>query len=117
MHRPMEMLSQFTGFCRRRSPRYSVLLTARVLTTAGSLQVTVRDLSLDGAMIQAPVDLPLNTSLLLHRGTLIVPATVMWREGRRVGLRFERKLSKQELYREVDRARCRPDEPLEACAA
>jgi hypothetical protein len=117
MNRPMEMLSEFSGLCRRRSPRYSVLLAARALTTTGSLRVTIRDLSLDGAMIQAPDGLATGTPLLLHRGSLVVPAIVVWRDGARAGLKFERRLSKQDLYRQVDRARCRPEEPLEACAA
>src|SRR3954452_18542196 len=103
---PMQMLSRLAAFCRRATPRYSVLLNARVLTTAGTLQVTIRDLSLEGAMVQGAIAPKVGCRLLLHRRSLVVPATVMWQTGSRAGLRFEQPLTDQQLYREVDRARC-----------
>jgi hypothetical protein len=114
---PMQMLSRLAAFCRRSSPRYSLLLNARVVTAAGTLQVTIRDLSLEGALIQGAVAPRIGCHLLLHRRTLVVPATVVWQEGSRAGLRFEQPLSEQQLYREVDRARCIGAGGLEAQAA
>jgi hypothetical protein len=114
---PMQMLSRLAAFCRRASPRYSVLLNARVLTAAGTLQVTIRDLSLEGAMIQGAVAPRVGCRLLLHRRSLVVPATVAWQTGSRAGLRFEQPLSEQQLYREVDRARCVGISELQATAA
>jgi hypothetical protein len=113
----MQMLSRLAAFCRRASPRYSVLLNARVLTAEGTLQVTIRDLSLEGGMIQGAVAPRVGCHLLLHRRTLVVPATVVWQDGSRAGLRFEQPLSEQQLYREVDRARCVGVADLEAQAA
>ena len=114
---PMQMLSKLAAFCRRATPRYSVLLNARVLTAAGTLQVTIRDLSLEGAQIQGAVAPRVGCRLLLHRRSLVVPATVVWQDGSRAGLRFEQPLSEQQLYREVDRARCIGPVELETAAA
>src|SRR3954468_1766604 len=114
---PMQMLTRLAAFCRRSSPRYSVLLTARAVTAAGTLQVTIRDLSLHGAMIQGAIAPRVGCRLLLHRRSLVVPATVVWQNGSRAGLQFEHPLSDQQLYREVDRARCIGGAELQATAA
>jgi hypothetical protein len=114
---PMQMLTRLAAFCRRASPRYSVLLNARAVTTAGTLQVTIRDLSLDGAMIQGAIAPRVGCRLLLHRRSLVVPATVVWQNGDRAGLQFDQPLSEQQLFREVDRARCVVPDALQATAA
>ena len=113
----MQMLSRLAAFCRRSSPRYAVLLNARAVTAAGTLQVTIRDLSLEGAMIQGATAPRTGCRLLLHRRSLVVPATVVWQSGNRAGLRFEQPLSEQQLYREVDRTRCVGGRALQADAA
>ena len=117
MTAPIQILTKLAAFCRRASPRYTVLLNARVLTAAGTLQVTIRDLSLEGAMIQGAIAPKAGCRLLLHRRSLVVPATVVWQSGGRAGLRFEQPLSDQQLYREVDRARCTGPAALETAAA
>ena len=114
---PIAMLSRLAALCRRASPRYTVLLNARVVTAAGTLHVTIRDLSLEGAMVQGAIAPKVGCRLLLHRRSLVVPATVAWQNGNRAGLRFEQPLSEQELYREVDRARCVSQPELQAAAA
>jgi hypothetical protein len=111
------ILTRLAALCRRGGPRYTVLLGARLVTAAGNLPVTIRDLSLEGSMIHGTALPAIGSRLLLHRRLLVVPATLVWRDGNRAGLRFEHPLTEEQLYREVDRARCvRPPE-LQASAA
>ena len=100
------ILTRLAALCRRGAPRYAVLLNARLVTAAGNLPVTIRDLALGGGMIQGRGLPGVGAHLLLHRRLLVVPATIIWRSGNRAGLRFDQPLTEEQLYREVDRARC-----------
>jgi hypothetical protein len=114
---PIPILTRLAALCRRAGPRYTVLLNARLVTAAGNVPVTIRDLSLEGTMINGAGLPRVGARLLLHRRLLVVPATLVWRSGNRAGLRFEVPLTEEQLYREVDRARCVSPPELQAAAA
>lgn len=114
---PIPILTKLAALCRRSGPRYTVLLSARLVTAAGNVPVTIRDLSLEGSMIQGTALPRVGARLLLHRRLMVIPATVIWQSGNRAGLRFEQPLTEEQLYREVDRARCAAPAELQATAA
>jgi hypothetical protein len=111
------ILTRLAALCRRGGPRYTVLLNARCVTAAGTLPVTIRDLSLEGSMINGTGLPRVGTRLLLHRRLLVLPATVIWRSGNRAGIRFEVPLTEEQLFWEVDRTRCERVPELQASAA
>jgi hypothetical protein len=91
--------SQFTQ--NRRRSRSNVMLKATLETASGSLTVVLRNLSQDGALVQAE-DLPLIESrVLFHRQGLSVPCRVAWSHGGYAGLEFEFPLFPKEMLRHV----------------
>ena len=76
-----------------RAPRTNLLLSATIKSGAGEAAVRVRNLSDGGAMLEGG-DLPLpGERLLLHRATLSVAGTCVWRNDTRCGMRFDRPVS------------------------
>jgi hypothetical protein len=89
----------------RRSPRFSVLLVARLVTTSGERIVKLRNISATGAMIEGEKIPPAGTDILLRRGALELFATIMWTRGKEAGLEFEAPLTEAELWMQVDAPR------------
>ncbi|MGZ8999250.1 MAG: PilZ domain-containing protein [Allosphingosinicella sp.] len=86
----------------RRSPRFSVLLVARLVTTWGERIVKLRNISATGAMIEGDRIPPAGTDILLRRGALELFATIMWIRGKQAGLEFEAPLTEAELWMQVN---------------
>ena len=86
----------------RRSPRFSVLLVARLVTTWGERIVKLRNISATGAMIEGDRIPPAGTDILLRRGALEVFATIVWIRDKQAGLEFEAPLTETELWMQVN---------------
>lgn len=85
----------------RRSSRSNVLLKATLEVPGASLEVVLRNLSEDGALVQAE-RLPLPaTRVLFHRQGLSVPGRVAWSHCGFAGLEFDFPLYPRELLRHV----------------
>ncbi len=103
----------------RRSPRFSVLLVARLITTWGERIVKLRNISATGAMIEGDRIPPAGTDILLRRGALELFATIVWTRDKQAGLEFEEPLTEAELWMQVDAPQFRasgdphPDWPIE----
>ena len=103
----------------RRSPRFSVLLVARLVTTWGERIVKLRNISATGAMIEGDRIPPAGTDILLQRGALELFATIMWTRDKQAGLEFEAPLTEAELWMQVNAPQfpivvdTRPDWPIE----
>lgn len=88
----------------RRHRRSNVLLKATVQTPAGPIEVVLRNLSQEGALVQSK-DLPEEgTRVLFHRQGLCVPSRVAWTHGDCAGLAFDFPLFPRELLRHVPSA-------------
>ena len=103
----------------RRSPRFSVLLVARLVTTWGERIVKLRNISATGAMIEGDRIPPAGTDILLQRGSLELFATIMWTRDKQAGLEFEAPLTEAELWMQVNAPQypaagdTQPDWPIE----
>jgi hypothetical protein len=86
----------------RRSPRYRVLLIARLVTTWNERIVKLRDLSATGAMIEGHRVPPVGTDILLQRGSLEVFGTIVWTKGEQAGVEFDQPLTETELWMQVN---------------
>ena len=81
-----------------------MLLKATLQTPAGPLEVVLRNLSQDGALVQAK-DLPEDgTRVLFHRQGLCVPSRIAWIHGDCAGLAFDFPLFPREMLRHVPTA-------------
>ena len=80
------------AFDRRTQPRYRVLKEARIILNKGpsTMSCVVRDISEDGARLQAPFnpDLPETFELLISHDDTILKARRVWFSGNQMGIRF-----------------------------
>jgi PilZ domain len=107
--------SMFRGD-RRRAGRYAVGLGEAVVTGQGGTQVTIRDLSLTGALIEG-AELPAAGTVTLTHGTLHIAAAIAWSDGGRAGLQFDRPLPVEQLFTIVHSAQFRRGEGVPAALA
>lgn len=91
----------------RRSNRSPVLLSAKVDVDGAEVAVVLRNLSVEGALIEGK-NLPREGGFtVFKRNDLCVTGHIVWVEGRFAGLRFDRQLDREELLRQVPRPRRR----------
>ena len=81
----------------QRTKRTRVLMSAVLITPAGSHKVTLRDISRTGAQLVTTDKLPQKCDALFKRGSLFAAAHVAWVKGNEVGLSFYRELSPEEI--------------------
>lgn len=85
----------------RRSRRSNVLLKATLEIPGASLPVVLRNLSQDGALVQAD-ELPQpGMRVLFHRQGLSVPSRVAWAHCNHAGIEFEFPLFPGEMLRHI----------------
>ncbi|GAA4003067.1 PilZ domain-containing protein [Sphingomonas humi] len=85
----------------RRQRRSNVLLTASVEANGRTLDVKLRNLSAEGALVEA-AGLPIEGShVRFRKGELQVQGKVVWVNGNRAGLQFDEPLSPEALLRHV----------------
>lgn len=85
----------------RRQRRANVLLTAVVEMSGRSLDVKLRNLSAEGALIEGP-GLPIEgTEIRFRKGDLQVPGKVVWVSQSRAGIQFHAPLTPEALLRHV----------------
>lgn len=95
----------------RRSRRSNLLMTATIEIAGRVLQVTLRNLSSDGARVegdQLPVE---GTQLLLRKGELAIDGRVIWARGKQAGIAFAHKLDPEQVLHHISppRPRLVPD--------
>ncbi|MBA3526109.1 MAG: PilZ domain-containing protein [Sphingomonas sp.] len=85
----------------RRSSRSNVMLTATLQLPGTSLEVVLRNLSQDGALVRGE-DLPVEGArVLFHRQGLCVQARIAWVHKEHAGVAFEEPLFPREMLRHV----------------
>ncbi|MEO6113529.1 MAG: PilZ domain-containing protein [Sphingomicrobium sp.] len=95
----------------RKTRRSNVLMSASIELSGKSLPVKLRNLSADGALVEADT-LPVEgASIMFRKGELCVQGRVAWAKTRHAGISFARKLDPEQVLRHVPapRARVKPD--------
>lgn len=85
----------------RRSSRSNVMLTATLDAPGGSLEVVLRNLSQDGALVRADGLPEEGTPVLFHRQGLCVPGRIAWLHLDHAGVAFDEQLFPKEMLRHV----------------
>ena len=74
---------------KRRAPRQSSMLRAELHWTAGSMPVRLRNISADGAMLQAIQDLDEDSEIVLEiPHAAAIPGRVRWCRSKQIGVHF-----------------------------
>ena len=95
----------------RKTRRSNVLMSASLELSGTSLPVKLRNLSVDGALVEGdklPVE---GASVLFRKGDLSVSGQVAWVKGRQAGVAFAQNLNPDQLLRHIPapRPRVTPD--------
>jgi hypothetical protein len=93
---------------KRRSKRSLVLLAAKVRQPAGLMDVRLRNLSQNGALLEAETTPPVGSELVFERGETIVKARVAWAANGRFGIEFLTPIEESEVLVHVGRPRAKP---------
>lgn len=89
----------------RRSHRASVLLTANLVVDGTGFLVKLRNLSEEGALVEADRLPPEGSVAKFERNELGAKSLVVWVQGRFAGIKFGRSLKSSEVLRHVPRPR------------
>lgn len=95
----------------RRSRRSHLLMTATLEVAGRALNVTLRNLSAEGAQVEG-ADLPVEgTHLMFRKGDLAAVGQIVWTRDKQAGIRFDQKLEPEAVLNHVPvaRPRTRPD--------
>ena len=95
----------------RKTRRSNVLMSASIELSGKSLPVKLRNLSADGALVEADT-LPVEgASIMFRKGELCVQGRVAWAKTRHAGISFARKLDPDQVLHHVPapRPRVSPD--------
>ena len=95
----------------RRSRRSKVLLKATLEAPGSSLCVILRNLSQDGALVQAEELPEEGARVLFHRQGLCVPSRVAWAHCNTAGIEFDFPLFPREMLRHVPSPDRKPVQP------
>jgi len=94
-------MDESSGPQNRRSRRSNVLLAATVETSRGKMPVRLRNLSSDGALIQADQLPGKGEDILFRRNDIAVPGRVAWVHDGHAGLSFDQQLDPEVVLRNV----------------
>lgn len=85
----------------RRSRRSNVLLTATLEVGGETLPVKLRNLSAEGALVEAKLLPAADSPIVFHRNDLCVRGKVAWVSGNHAGIEFNRNLDPEQVLRHV----------------
>jgi hypothetical protein len=109
----MDRDGNYRGTDKRRSKRSRVLISAKVATTRGEVDVRLRNLSQYGALLDCDRPPPLRSEVTFERGELRVPAHVIWTDGERFGIEFHEPIDEHEVMMHLQSGK--PYEPPAHC--
>lgn len=87
----------------RRNKRSLVLIAARLKIEGEALDVRLRNLSCNGALLERDVPPPVGSPVVFERGDTVAPARVAWVSGRRFGVQFDQPIEESEVLIHIGR--------------
>ena len=90
-------MNESTNNQNRRNKRSLVLIKAKVRTERGTVEVCLRNLSRNGALLEADSPPMVGTEVVFERGDTIAPARVAWVSKARFGIQFDIPIEENEV--------------------
>ena len=91
----------------RRSRRSNVLMAAAIETDTGLANVTLRNLSADGALIEGSGIPAEGAAVVFRKKDLVISGHIAWVNDRRAGISFDAKLEPEAVMRHIPAPRHR----------
>ena len=91
----------------RRSRRSNLLMAAALETAAGLVDVTLRNLSAEGALVEGDNIPETGEPVVFRKKDLVISGQVAWVNERRAGIAFDAKLEPETVLRHVPSPRNR----------
>jgi len=107
----MDQHSQDDGPHHRRSKRSLVLLAAKIRTQSGHLDARLRNLSQNGALLEAEAPPAVDSEIVFERGETAVRGRVAWISGNRFGIEFFDPIEESEVLIHVGRPKPSAPDP------
>jgi hypothetical protein len=102
------MIEDNDGSHQRRNKRSLVLLAAKLKVTGGhTVDVRLRNLSQNGALLEADTPPPVGSDVVFERGETIVDARVAWQARGRFGIEFLQPIDESEVLIHVGKPAAR----------
>jgi hypothetical protein len=93
----------------RRSRRSNVLMAATIEAASGLANVTLRNLSAEGALIEGEGIPEAQSPVIFRRNDLTVSGRIAWVSDRRAGIEFDMELDPETALRHIPLPRLRPE--------
>lgn len=87
----------------RRNKRSLVLIAARLGIKDETVEVRLRNLSCNGALLESDAPPPVGAEVVFERGETVAPARVAWVSGSRFGVQFYRPIEESEVLIHIGR--------------
>ena len=94
----------------RRSRRSNLLMAASLETAAGPVDVTLRNLSAEGALVEGDNIPETGEPVVFRKKDLVISGQVAWVNERRAGIAFDAKLEPETVLRHVPSPRNRVEQ-------
>ena len=85
----------------RRSRRSNVLMAACIETANGLADVTLRNLSADGALVEGDGIPEADSPVVFRKKDLVISGRIAWVNDRRAGISFDAKLDPETILRHI----------------
>src|SRR5688500_17678950 len=93
----------------RRNKRSLVLIAARLRIGGELLDVRLRNLSCNGALLERDVPPSVGSEVVFERGDTIAPARVAWVSGTRFGVQFDQPIEEREVLVHIGKPKVESD--------
>ena len=94
----------------RRNKRSLVLIAARLRIAGESVEVRLRNLSCNGALLEADIPPSVGSEVVFERGDTVAPARVAWGQNSRFGIQFHQPIEEHEVLVHIGKPRPEPEE-------
>jgi hypothetical protein len=81
----------------RRNKRSLVLIAARLKIKGVAVDVRLRNLSCNGALLESDAPPPVGSEVVFERGDTVAPARIAWVSGSRFGVQFDAPIEESEV--------------------
>jgi len=106
---PYMAMDESSNSQNRRNKRSLVLIAARLRIEGESVEVRLRNLSCNGALLESDAPPSVGSEVVFERGDTVAAARVAWGQNSRFGIQFHQPIEENEVLVHIGKPRVEPD--------